>query len=227
MAAQTGIVTFYTRVDAQKLFDFHVSSILSDIDTESLFIVTFTVLPTTYPRSYNDPTQYSRIYIEFPTRDRQGNRLFDDALKGYTKTGDFVGCHFSNATNYVKAADITVSPMKCRLIKSETTGEPARVEIINHAAFTAATPSMQIYLGKIWNPATAVKSVEIRIKIEHITNATNIVEEIYEDSFDLFLDPQPKVSPGILANSMDPNTNQFFALNQDVEDINGHIYLTA
>lgn len=115
---QVGAVTFYTRVDPPTLFDFHVSSILSDIDTESLFIVTFTVLPTVLPNSNSDATTYSRIWVEFPTRDKQGNRLFDDVLKGYSKTGDFVGCAFNNATQYVKAANIALSPMKCRLIKS-------------------------------------------------------------------------------------------------------------
>ncbi len=32
-SVQVGAVTFYTRVDPQKLFDFHVSSVLSDLDT--------------------------------------------------------------------------------------------------------------------------------------------------------------------------------------------------
>lgn len=127
LAVQVGTVSFYTRVDPPKLFDFHVSSILSDIDTESLFIVTIKVLPTLLPNSATDSTLYSRIFIEFPTRDKQGNRLFEDALKGYTKTGDFMGCYFNPGTQYVKAANIAVSPMKCRLIKSETYGEPVRV----------------------------------------------------------------------------------------------------
>lgn len=34
---------------------------------------------------------------------------------------------------------------------------------------------MQVYVGKVWNPATAVKSVEIGIKIDHVGNGTNRV----------------------------------------------------
>jgi hypothetical protein len=202
-------------------------SVVSDINTESLFIVNITALTTVLPNSYTDASMYSRILIEFPTRDAQGNRLFDDVLQGYSKTGDFVGCYFNPATQYVKAANIAVSPMKCRLIKSQTFGEPVRVEIINHAAFTAATPSMQIYIGKVWNPVSPVKSVEISIQINHVQNGTNRVFELYRDSFELFLDPQNTVSPGLLANSMDLNTNQFFTMGTDVGDTNGYLSMTA
>ena len=67
------------------------------------------------------------MFVEFPTVDSQGNRLFDDDLKGYSKTGQFVGCNFyyyNGASNYVKAA---TDYMKCRLIKSEVAGDPVRV----------------------------------------------------------------------------------------------------
>ena len=86
---------------------------------------------------------------------------------------------------------------------------------------------MEIYIGKIWNPATAVKSVEIGVRIDHVANGSNRVIELYHDTFELFLDPQSKVSPGLLANSMDLNTNQFFTTGQDVTDINGYLYLTS
>ncbi len=86
---------------------------------------------------------------------------------------------------------------------------------------------MQIFIGKVWNPAATVNSVKISIQIDHVGATTNRVDELYRDSFDLFLDPQPKVSPGLLANSMDLNTNQFFTLGKDVTDVNGYVYLTA
>ena len=86
---------------------------------------------------------------------------------------------------------------------------------------------MEIYIGKIWNPATAVKSVEIGVRVDHVANGSNRVIELYHDTFELFLDPQSKVSPGLLANSMDLNTNQFFTTGQDVTDINGYLYLTS
>lgn len=214
-------------MDPPELFDFFVSSVLSDINTESLFVVRITALPTVMPNSYTDPALYSRIVLEFPTRDSQGNRLFDDALGGYTKTGDFVGCYFNATMPFVVAANALVSPMKCRLIKSETFGEPVRIEVINHGAFTAATPSMEIYIGKVWNPASAVRSVQIGIRIDHVANGTNRVTELYRDTFELFLDPQSKTSPGLLTTSMDASTNQFFTLGQDVTDVNGYLYFTA
>ena len=86
---------------------------------------------------------------------------------------------------------------------------------------------MQVFIGKVWNPATAVNSVKVSIQIDHVGTTTNRVDEMYRDSFDLFLDPQPKVSPGLLANSMDLNTNQFFTIGQDVTDVNGYLYMTA
>lgn len=119
---QVGANTFYTRVDPPELFDFFVSSTLSDINTESLYIVRLTALPTLLPNSYADPSLYSRIVLEFPTRDSQNNRLFEDALVGYSKTGDYVGCYFNATAQFVVAANPTISPMKCRLIKSETFG---------------------------------------------------------------------------------------------------------
>ena len=66
----------------------------------------------------NDATLYSRIFVEFPTLDANGNALFAADLGGYANTGDPVGCSFewSSGTDYrVKAA---TSVMMCRLIKS-------------------------------------------------------------------------------------------------------------
>lgn len=40
------------------------------------------------------------------------------------------------------------------------------------------------------------------------------------------MDPQSKVV-GLTANSIDPNTNQFFTISTDVTDLNGYLYLTA
>lgn len=65
-------------------------------------------------------TLYSRILIEFPTKDSLGNNLFASDLGGYKDTGDYVGCNFyfyNGASNYVKAG-VTEDYMKCRLIKS-------------------------------------------------------------------------------------------------------------
>lgn len=86
---------------------------------------------------------------------------------------------------------------------------------------------MEVYIGKVWNPATAVKSVQIGIRIDHVANGSNRVVELYHDSFELFLDPQPQVVAGLTTNSMDLNTNQFYASGTDVADPNGYLFLTS
>ena len=70
-----------------------------------MYIVNFTVpiLPD-MPKAYNDATNYSRIFIEFPTK--MGNtRLFEDNLGGYQGLlYERVGCSFdslANGTQYV------------------------------------------------------------------------------------------------------------------------------
>lgn len=72
--------------------------------------------PGSYPRASNDPTMYSRFFVEFPTVDDAGNILFRDDLGGYTYTGEYVGCHMSPYT--APYIDSPTDNMKCRLIKS-------------------------------------------------------------------------------------------------------------
>ena len=90
-----------------------------------MFSVQFEVHTNLLLNSYTHGTKYSRIYIEFPTVDSQGNALFADDLGGYTKTGELVGCAFDSWTTYYvrKVTD----RLKCRLIKSEVPGDPVRV----------------------------------------------------------------------------------------------------
>lgn len=78
-----------------------------------------------YPRSNNDGSTYGRILFEFPTVDTLGNSLFASDLGGYTKTGELVGCYMYpfNGT-YINSVSAN---LKCRLIKSEVTGDPAIV----------------------------------------------------------------------------------------------------
>ena len=82
-------------------------------------------------------------------------------------TGEYVGCSFyyvNSASNFVKQAS-GADYMKCRLIKSEVDGQPTRVEIINHDAFTSANRWMTVYIAKIFNPLIAVTSVPITVSI--------------------------------------------------------------
>ena len=115
--------------------------------------------------------------MEFPTKDSLGNNLFAPDLGGYTQTGEFVGCSFyyvNSASNFVKSA-VAGDYMKCRLIKSEVEGDPVKVEIINHAAFTNVDRWMRVFIAKVFNPAIAVTSVPITVRIQHVDVATNNV----------------------------------------------------
>lgn len=79
---------------------------------------------------------------------------------------------------------------RCRLIKSEVTGDPATVEIINHQAFSGSQYRMKVRMAKIFNPSRAVASIPLTMRIVHVTVATNHVHELYHDTFDLFMNSQ-------------------------------------
>ena len=90
-----------------------------------MFTIELQVSSSFYPRSNTDGSTYSRMYIEFPTVDSLGNSLFADDLGGYQKTGEFIGCYMYPYTNpYI---DSPSNNLRCRLIKSEVVGDPARV----------------------------------------------------------------------------------------------------
>lgn len=73
---------------------------------------------------------------------------------------------------------------------SEVPGEPARVEIINHNAFSGSSVYMRLWIAKVFNPAAAVTSVPISIKIDHVSLTTNDITELYYDTYDLFMNSQ-------------------------------------
>lgn len=54
LSVQVGANTFYTRVDPPELFDFFVSSTLSDINTESLYIARWSMPPSGAINSYTN-----------------------------------------------------------------------------------------------------------------------------------------------------------------------------
>lgn len=80
--------------------------------------------------------------------------------------------------------------MKCRLIKSQIEGDPVGVEIINHSAFTSTNRWMKVFIAKIFNPNIAVTSFPISIRIQHVQVATNNVQELYHDTYDVFMNSQ-------------------------------------
>lgn len=89
-----------------------------------MFDIQFQVDSTAF-NANNNPTTYSRIFIEFPTVDANNNPLFSNNLGGYAQTGDPVGCAWDTWTSgNVNAA---TSRLLCRLILSEVPGDPTRV----------------------------------------------------------------------------------------------------
>jgi hypothetical protein len=145
------------------------------------------------------------MFIEFPTKDSLGNNLFASDLGGYRVTGEYVGCHFSfpnNSLNYVRTA-VSGDYMKCRLINSEVEGDPVRVEVINHGAFTSSTRWMTLYIAKVFNPSIAVTSVPISVRIQHVDVATNNVFELYHDTYDVFMNSQ---NPTVVVSNSTRNT---------------------
>lgn len=49
---------------------------------------------------------------------------------------------------------------------------------------------MQFWIAKVYNPAIAVTSVPISIRIEHVQVSTNNIFELYYDTFDVFMNTQ-------------------------------------
>ena len=69
-------------------------------------------------------------------------------------------------------------------------GDPVRVEIINHNYFNNVYNNMQVWIARFMNPAIAVTSFPISIKIDHVEVATNDIYELYYDTFDVFMNSQ-------------------------------------
>ena len=180
--------SFYHKVLPRKPRNFYVNSTVNDIGVENMFYVQFETHTDLVLNSYTHGTKYSRIYLEFPTVDSQGNALFANDLGGYTKTGELVGCAFDSWTTYYVRK--TTDRLKCRLIKSEVAGDPVRVEIINHSNFDANWRFMRLWITKVWNPTRAVISIPISIKIDHVTVSNNNVDELYYETFDVFMNSQ-------------------------------------
>lgn len=73
-------------------------------------------LGSTSVNANNHGTTYSRMYIEFPTVDSNGNALFANNLGGYSATGEIVGCAFNTWTSWYVSS--VTSRLMCRLIMS-------------------------------------------------------------------------------------------------------------
>ena len=81
--ATSHVVSFYAEIHPPKFLNMEAGSIVKDIDTESVYKVNLT-LPAwhVYPNSYYDVSNYSRITIEFPTKEGSQD-VFTPNLGGY------------------------------------------------------------------------------------------------------------------------------------------------
>ena len=141
--------------------------------------------------------------------DSNGGTLFANNLGGYTKTGEIMGCAFNTWDNYFMVNN-GVDRLKCRLILSEVPGDPVRVEIINHAAFSGSRYYMTVWIAKVFNPTVAVTSVPISIKIDHITVSNNNILPIYYDTFDVFMNSQTPSPTGNYTYGCQDSSTLFF-----------------
>lgn len=76
--------TFYVYVSPSPLEDIEIASIVKDVNTESVYLVNFTINDLLIPTvaANHNLANYSRIFIEFPTI-VNGQRVFLDNLGGY------------------------------------------------------------------------------------------------------------------------------------------------
>lgn len=116
--------------------------------------------------------------------------------------------------------------LQCRLIPSGKPGDPVKVEIINHAAFSAAQNSLSVYIFKVLNPALSHSSVPVTVKIDHIEVATGNIFPLYKQTYRIFLDPRPKNGAPVTYPSVDDPSVQFFEAGKDVGDY-GSIFMNA
>lgn len=57
---------------------------------------------------------------------------------------------------------------------------------------------MKIRVARIYNPSRAVVSIPISMRINHVTVGSNDVDELYYDTFDVFMNSQ---NPAPLADT--------------------------
>lgn len=77
---------------------------------------------------------------------------------------------------------------------------------------------MQVYMARIFNPAIAVVSVPISIRIDHIQVSNNNVYNMFYDTFDLFLNSQTPTP--VADSSMNADAVYGTILSGDVGNIN-------
>lgn len=82
---------------------------------------------------------------------------------------------------------------------------------------------MKVYIAKVFNPSVFTPSVNISISITQVTAATNNVDELYYDTFTVFMNTQV-ASPAADVNEYVSNGVDYFQDSQDVGET-GYINL--
>ncbi|KAL4505213.1 hypothetical protein ABPG72_016280 [Tetrahymena utriculariae] len=191
MSDQNGVLNQATKwmfIKAPKFQFIYIQSVIRNQNRANMFYVNF---KTTQPvPAYN---QGGRIQIEFPTVDPMGNPMFGLSLGGYQNTGDNVGCRFVQ----VGTGDVgLINTWRCRLIKAQSLGNPAIVEIINFGALSAFT-EVQMWIAKVFNPPNfnypaqptlQVMDANIAVNIYQQDTQTGVLKYIHYDYYNVFMD---------------------------------------
>jgi len=123
-----------------------------------------------------------RIAFWFPRKNSFGADAFSNNL-GFTKTGDEIPCWFDISEGFIQPE--TAKKLLCRLIKSELSNEPAKVEIVNFDAITT-TKKLHVQIVNIMNPANAISFVDISVMVfQEVSGATTYINF---DTFKYFID---------------------------------------
>lgn len=142
-AGNQNTATRWLQIIAPKMQFLYIESAIRNKGRANMFLVHFKLI-----NSVQSHLAGGNIHIKFPTIDPMGNPMFDLNLGGYVKSGDDVGCRFISTGAGVIAP---TANLRCRLIKSESIGHPAIVEIINFNAMAAGT-EVQMWIAKVFNP---------------------------------------------------------------------------
>ncbi|KAL4456526.1 hypothetical protein ABPG74_000633 [Tetrahymena malaccensis] len=178
-------------IEKYSQFIFITPKLMNYLKTESAISQSGAYNIISFYFSNTDPIpQYSNgglIQLQFPTVSADGSTNIFDSSLGIASgvTGTPVGCWFS--------ASIPGSNLSCSLIKSQTTGRPAFIEIHNFDLIPANT-DMIIRVGGIRNPTNQVSLVTLTVTILQRNIATGTYYYINQMQDNLALNIPSSVS---------------------------------
>jgi hypothetical protein len=84
---------------------------------------------------------------------------------------------------------------------------------------------MRLWIAKVFNPAAAVTSVPISIKIDHVSVSTNDITELYYDTFDLFMNSQAN-NPTVFQTSSCKDVCNCGIFSSEINNRNSFLFYT-